>query len=125
MFEIVLLIVATSGIAALARTRGGQPWLWGMLMVAGYVIVPGIVSFFAVVFGADPNNIKVNAQLWFYVSAITWVAVLFFCARFVLGRGYAQPGGMWSCPNCKYLNKEYAVICEACQRPYRQPLPFM
>jgi hypothetical protein len=125
MFEIVLLIAATGGIAAFARGRGGKPWLWGMLTVVGYFLVPFLVTFFVVVFGADPQGVKENAQLWFFVSAIAWVAVLAFCARFLLGRSYAKPGGMWSCSNCKYLNQHYAVICEACKQPYAsRALPF-
>ncbi len=118
MFEIILLIVVTGGIAAFARGRGGKPWLWGTLTVVGYFLVPFLVSFFAVLLGADPKGVKEDAQLWFFGSAIAWVAVLAFCARFVLGRNYTKPDGMWSCANCKYLNKQYAVICEACRTPY-------
>jgi hypothetical protein len=120
MFEIVLLIVVTGGIGAFARGRGGKPWLWGMLTVLGYFLVPFLVTYLAPVFGADPKGVKENVQLWFFVSAIAWVAVLAFCARFLLGSSYEKPGGMWSCPNCTYLNKQYAVICEACQQPYRK-----
>ncbi len=121
MFEIILLIIVTGGIAAYARGRGGKPWLWGALTVAGYFLVPFLVTFFGVLLGADPKRVKEDAQLWFFVSAIGWVAVLAFCARFILGRQYAKPEGMWSCPNCNYLNKQYAVLCEACRRPYEKP----
>jgi len=76
MFEIILLIAATSGIVALARARGGKPWLWGTLTVVGYFLVPFLVTFFAVALGATPKGVKENAQVWFYVSAVTWVAVL-------------------------------------------------
>jgi hypothetical protein len=31
MFEIILLIVVTGGIASFARAPGGRPWLWGTL----------------------------------------------------------------------------------------------
>ena len=118
MFEIVLLIAATSGIAALARGRGGNPWLWGAMTAIGYFVVPFLVALFAALCGANASHLKEDAQLWFFVSAIAWVAVLAFCARFLLGRKYASPGGMWSCPNCKYLNQPYAVICEACRQPF-------
>ncbi len=125
MFEIILLIAATAGIAGFARGRGGKPWLWGTLTVAGYFLVPFFVTISAVLFGTDPKQVKESAQVWFYVSAIAWVAVLAFCARFLLGRDYAKPDGMWSCSNCKYLNQQYAVICEACKQPYRsKALPF-
>ena len=117
MFEIILLIAATSGIAAIARGRGGNPWLWGALTAIGYFVVPFLVALFAALCGANASHLKEDAQLWFFVSAIAWVAVLAFCARFLLGRKYASPGGLWSCPNCKYLNQPYAVICEACRQP--------
>jgi len=123
MLEIALLIAATAGIAAFARGRGGQPWLWGTLTVVGYFAVPFLVSFFAVALGADRRTMQENAQLLFFIAAVSWVAVLAFCARFLLGRGYEKPNGMWSCANCKYLNKQYAVICEACRQPYGKSAP--
>jgi hypothetical protein len=77
MFEIVLLIVAAGGIAAYARGRGGNPFVWGSLGVGGYIAIeylgPAIIA--------------------------------------SLGR----PLG---CKNCKYLNQQYAVMCEACKQPY-------
>jgi ABC-type Na+ efflux pump permease subunit len=124
MFEIVLLIAATSGIASFARGRGGNPWIWGAMTVAGYFLVPFLVGFLATIFGANPAHLKEDAQVLFFISAIAWVAALAFCARFLLGRKYANPGGMWSCPNCKYLNQPYAVICEACRQPYEAKAPY-
>ena len=118
MLEIILLIVVTGGIASFARAHGGKPWLWGTLTVAGYFLVPFLVVFFAAMFGAGPKALRVDSQLWFFVSAAAWVAVLGFCARFLLGRSYAKPDGLWSCSDCKYLNQRYAVICEASKQPY-------
>src|SRR5271168_1301503 len=123
MFEIILLIVVTGGIASYARGRGGKPWLWGAFTVVGYFLVPFLVGFFAVVFGANPKLIKDEGQLLFFIPAVAWVAILAFCARFLLGRNYAKPGGMWSCKNCKYLNQRYSVICEACRQPYASTAP--
>jgi hypothetical protein len=31
---------------------------------------------------------------------------------------FLVPFSVWSCKNCSYLNKQYAVICEACRGPY-------
>jgi hypothetical protein len=117
MFEIVLLTLVTGRIAAFARGSGGKPWLWGTRRVAGYFLVPFLVTLVAVVFGADLQGVKENAQLWFFVPAVACVAVLAFCARFLLGRGYAKLDGLWSCSHCKYLNQRYAVICEAGKHP--------
>src|SRR5579863_3688980 len=125
MGEIVLLIIVTGGIVSLARGRGGKPWLWGALTVVGYFLVPFVVSMLAVIGGANPRGIQENEYIWFYASALAWVGILAFCARFLLGRGYAKPDGMWPCKNCNYLNKQYAVICEACRQPYAsKALPY-
>ena len=86
MIEIVLLVAATSGIASFARGRGGNPWLWGAMTVVGYFLVPFLVGFLATIFGTTPDYLKGNAQVLFFISAIAWVAVLAFCARFLLGR---------------------------------------
>ena len=126
MFEIILLIAATSGIAAFARGRGGNPWLWGALTLVGYFVVPAVVILFGALLGVHIRPSGEDVQFLFFVIAIAWVAILAFCARFLLGRKHAQPGGMWSCPHCRYLNQPYAVICEACHQPYGskpQPAP--
>ena len=123
MLEIALLIAAAAGIAAFARGRGGKPWLWGTLTVVGYFVVPFLIRFLVLKLSANPMNMRESDQLLFFISAVSWVAIVAFCARFLLGRGYEKPSGMWSCPNCKYLNKQYAVICEACQLPYGKSAP--
>lgn len=124
MGEIVLLILVTGGITAFARGRGGKPWLWGTLTVVGYFLVPFLVTLLVVLAGlADPKSVQENKYVWFYSLAIAWVAILAFCARFLLGRNFAKPDGMWSCKNCSYLNKQYAVICEACREPYASKAP--
>jgi hypothetical protein len=45
MFEIILRIVVTGGIASFARARGGTPWLSRTLAVAGYFLVRFLVVF--------------------------------------------------------------------------------
>lgn len=107
MSEIILLIVATGGMASFGRAGGGKPWLRGTLTVVGYSLVPFLVTFFGVVFGTAPKAVKESAQLWFFVWAVACVDVLF-----LLGRGYAKPDGRWSCAKCPHLNQQYAVICE-------------
>lgn len=118
MFGIILLIAATSGIVSYARGRGGNPWLWGTLTILGYFLVPYLVAFVFTLSGTVSGSRKDDAQLLYFVSSLAWVALLAFCARFLLGREHNQPSGMWSCPNCRYLNQHYSVICEACQKPY-------
>jgi len=116
MFEIVLLIVAAGGIAAYARGRGGNPILWGGIGVGGYAVVNYVVP---VILASLGRHLDPDSRMWLFVGAVAWVGVVAFCARFLLGSTRERPGGMWSCANCKYLNQQYAVICEACQKPYR------
>ena len=119
MLAIILLIAATSAIASYARGRGGNPWLWGGLAVFGYFLVPLMVTNVTVSqewVRPDSDDVKLLS----FTSAILWVAALAFCARFLVGRKHDSPGTMWSCPNCKYLNQSYAVVCEACRQPYRR-----
>ena len=121
MFEIVLLIVAAGGIGAYARGRGGNPVAWGSLGIGGYVVIAYLGPVIMASFGrpVDPDS-----RIWLILVAAAWVGIVAFCARFLLGSTREKPSGMWSCPNCKYLNQQYAVICEACQQPYaKKPLP--
>jgi hypothetical protein len=115
VFAIVLLIISTGGIAAYARGRGGNPYLWGTLSVAGFLLIQlggaVILGLLGIVPDADSH--------WVILAlSFAWVGVMAFCTRFLLGIGRAKPSGMWSCPNCKYLNQHYAVVCEACSQPY-------
>ncbi len=112
MLEILAVIAAASGIAALARGRGGKPWLWAGLAVAGWIIIPFTIGMARAAVG------QFQPTVWYIVAGWAWIGAVALWARFGLGAGRAKPGGMWVCPNCKMLNKNYAVICEACQQPY-------
>jgi nitrate/nitrite transporter NarK len=118
MFEIVLLIAAAGGIAAYARGRGGNPYLWGSIGVCGYVLIE---YFGPAVMASLGRPLDPDSRMWLIVVAAAWVGIVAFCARFLLGHSREKPSGMWSCANCKYLNQQYAVICEACQQPYAKP----
>ena len=85
----------------------------------GYFLVPFVVGYLGNALGVASRANSDDAQLVAIFSAVAWVAVLAFCARFLLGRQHANPGGMWTCPNCKYLNQPYVVLCEACRQPYK------
>jgi len=120
MFEIIALIATTGGIAAYARARGGNPWLWGSLSVVGHLFIQFVGGMILGVLGYARNQ----DTIWILVViSWAWIGVIALCARFLLGIRLEKPSGMWSCPNCKYLNQHYAVICEACQRPYGKSAP--
>ncbi len=115
MAEILFLILSTGGIAAFARGRGGNPWLWGTLSVAGHLLIQ---FFSGILIGYYRVPADSDAQLIATVASYAWVGVVAFCTRFLLGSGREKSSGMWSCSNCRYLNQHYAVVCEACQQPY-------
>jgi len=120
MFEIIALIVTTGGIAAYARARGGNPWLWGSLSVVGHLLIQFVGGMILGTFGYSRNQ----DAIWILVVASwVWIGVIALCTRFLLGIRREKPSGMWSCPNCRYLNQHYAVICEACQQPYGKSAP--
>ena len=120
MFEIVLLVVAAGGIAAYARGRGGNPYVWGSVGVGGYIVIAYVGP---IVLASLGHPLDPDSRLWFFVGAVAWIGIVAFCARFLLGRTREKPSGMWSCPNCKYLNQSYAVMCEACRQPYGKSAP--
>jgi hypothetical protein len=117
MGEIVLLIAVTGGICAFARGRGGNPVVWGSWTVGGYAFITYVGPMILAALG---RPLSTDSRVWLFVVAAAWIGVVAFCARFLLGRNREKPSGMWSCKNCKYLNQQYAVICEACQQPYAQ-----
>ena len=71
-----------------------------------------------VVLGALGLAQNEKAQLIVIVLSYAWIGAVALRTRFLIGRGGEKPSGMWSCPNCKYLNQHYAVVCEACKQPY-------
>jgi len=115
MLEIVFLLVTTGGIAAYARGRGGNPWLWGTISVAVHLLIQffGGLALALLHRSGDPD-----ARTFIFVASYAWVGVVALCTRFLLGSGREKPSGMWSCSNCRYLKQRYAVICEACRQPF-------
>jgi len=118
MLEIFFLIISTGAIAAYARGRGGKPWVWGTISVLGYLLVLYLGALINGILRVPPES---DARLLPLGAALAWVGIIAFCARFLLGAGRKKPSGMWVCPNCKYLNQHYGVICEACKHAYGQP----
>jgi hypothetical protein len=49
-----------------------------------------------------------------------WVGLVTLYVRFGLSARRAAPSERWSCPNCRFLNYRYALICEACKQPWIQ-----
>ena len=116
---VTLLLVATSvSIAGFARARGENALFWGGMCAFGFLLMPTLVAFVVVPMFLEPAAARELRPFWFFVSAVVWVTFLVVWIRFLAGRKRVHPKGMWSCPHCNYLNREYALICEACERPY-------
>src|SRR5215470_15311617 len=112
MFEIIGLLLAVTGIAALARGRGASPLVVGIVAVAGWVLIEYGGLFF-LPRGQSPYILMLIA--W------SWIASVAGYVRFVVGASRAKPDGQWICANCRYWNNASSVICEACKQPWQAP----
>lgn len=109
MFEIIGMVIAVSGIAALARGRGASPFGAGTAAVVGWITIR---------FGGS-LLVSGDGVIWIMLGAWAWLAAVALFLRFVIGARMEKPDGKWSCSNCNYLNNASSVICEACQQPYQ------
>jgi len=82
--------------------------------VVGHLLIQFVGGMILGAFGYARNQ---DAIWILVVVSWVWIGVIALCTRFLLGIRREKPSGMWPCPNCKYLNQHYAVICEACQQP--------
>ncbi|PYT37659.1 MAG: hypothetical protein DMF52_01785 [Acidobacteria bacterium] len=110
MLEILVLIVALPVIAAIAKGRGASPWVAGLIALGGHVALPMLM---VVLFGRTESTL-LTAMVVSYV----WLALVAAYYRFMVGKGRPQPTGIWSCKNCSYTNKPYALSCGACGKPW-------
>jgi hypothetical protein len=111
MFEIIGLVIAVTGIAALARGRGASPVVMGTVAVAGWVLIE-YGGLFLLPRGTSPFLLIVIA--W------AWIALVAGYVRFIVGAAHPKPDSKWNCSSCRYLNNSSSVICEACQQPWKQ-----
>ena len=117
--EMVLLILAAGAIATIANRRGGDSYRWGGAAVLGYAAVKiGLVRLGLL---TGPSYEEGGVNVAHLLLPIAWVAATGLAARFWLGRGKPTAGEKWICPECKYLNDEKAVVCEACGKAYEAP----
>ena len=111
MFEIIGLVVAVTGIVALARGRGASPVVVGTIAVAGWALIE-YGGLFLLPHGQSPFVLMLIA--W------AWVGMVAVYVRFIVGASRPKPDGKWNCSHCRYLNNASSVICEACRQPWQQ-----
>ncbi len=118
MLELIVLAIAVLTIIAFARARGGSraAIAAGTAAVGGYFL---LLSGLRLVLGPSPEDS--NVQVIKFLLPWAWVAAVLLFARFGLGRKRAKPGEHWVCPHCGGLNREFAVVCETCDKPYVEP----
>ena len=121
-FELIFagLFVAIAAISSFARARGGSASYCGGITALGCVLLTLFVFLFAGRIDPDPSTRNETAMYCFLGLAGAWLALATVYVWIFVGRNRVKPSGMWSCPNCKYLNKEYALICEACGQSFQQ-----
>lgn len=111
MIEVFAIIAAVTGITAIARGRGANAIVTGVIAVAGYVLLE-----FGLPFLLPKSETR---PLIAVVAAWSWIALVFLFIRFAVGAGMAKPDSKWNCSQCRYLNDASSVICEACQQPWK------
>jgi len=122
MLGILLLILAAAGIGALAKRRGGSAVIWGLVAGTGVAIF-NIVLRQAIVESEMVNRLMLPNLAVFVpgIAAWVWLGLVALVVRFGVGSGIRQPAGMWTCSNCKTLNNESSIYCEACHTAWDQP----
>lgn len=115
MLEIIGLGVSLGAIAGFARGRGVSPVVCVSVALVGFLAIGFFGRWFV---GRSESPLVV----WVWVCEWAWVGAVAFYVRFVIGAGRPKPDGTWVCKDCLYSNQKYAVVCEACQQPWR-PTP--
>src|SRR5262245_26688751 len=111
MIEIICLVIAVTGITALARGRGASPIVMGTAAVAGWVLIEYVGVFFL------PRS---TSPFVLVFPAWAWIGLVAGYVRFAVGARRPKPDSKWNCSNCRYLNNASSVICEACGQPWKQ-----
>ncbi|MBM3294172.1 MAG: hypothetical protein FJY82_06555 [Candidatus Aminicenantes bacterium] len=116
--EIVFVVFAAVGIAAIARRRGGRAWLWGVVAGGGYFLIKTAIVRLNMFAETSLQDESLNlARL---IVPFGWMAGVVLVARFLIGRGHGA-GESWFCPHCQTYNTSDASHCEACGRACQEP----
>jgi hypothetical protein len=106
MFQWLLLAVAVTGIASLARGRGGDPTFFGAVAACAFIAGAAVAR------TLGPESVLSLFLPW------AMVGIVALYVRFAVGAGKPKPDSMWSCPDCNMVNESNYVVCQACQRPW-------
>ena len=117
---LVAVIAATSAIAALAKARGAEPFFWAGVTLIGAPFFSLLVLFLVEYLGGYPSIVNAESTFYLIVSAGVWFALVALFVRFWVGHRRPNPHAMWSCPNCRYLNQHYSLVCEACNQAFQK-----
>jgi len=112
VFEILGVIVAIGAIVTMSRRRGTDVVYWAGLALGGYLLF-SLVGAAILVRKHLPDYL-----LYADLAGWAWIGLIFLFVRFAIGASKPKSWGMWSCPNCHYLNAANAIVWEACKKPY-------
>jgi hypothetical protein len=113
--EIVIVIAAAAGIAAIARRRGGRAEIWGPVAGLGYFVLRYAVVKMNLFQGPSLQDETFN--LGQHLTSIGWMLAVALAARFLIGRGRGA-GESWFCPGCQTYNPSDASHCQACGQAF-------
>jgi hypothetical protein len=122
MLGILLQILAVFGVTALARRRGGSAIILGIVAGAGVVLFNFILR--ESIVGSELVNRVMLPNVAVFVPGVAawvWLGLVTLVVRFGVGSGVPQPAGMWTCSNCKTLNNQSSIYCDACHTAWAAP----
>jgi hypothetical protein len=118
MIGLFVLVLSLTGIARMARTRGGSPWLYGLVAGIGWFVLGILTSGILGGIGFQTGIGRLVATLVATIVPWAFVGFVALYVRFRVGGETEGPSGSWSCPNCRSLNQGYALRCDSCGEPF-------
>ena len=79
---VMLLTCVMLGVAADARSGGGNPWLWGAAAAFGFALLPILGG---LIYRSPGNSFQGDGVFWSYFGGFLWMVIVAIYARFRLG----------------------------------------
>jgi TM2 domain-containing membrane protein YozV len=114
MIGLFVLVLSITGIVRMARTRGGSPWLYGLIAAIGWLALGVLTGAILGGIGFQSGVGRLGTTLVATMVPWAYVGLVALYVRFRVGKGTEGPSGSWSCPHCRSLNQGYALKCDSC-----------
>jgi hypothetical protein len=119
MIGLFVLVLSLTGIVRMARTRGGSPWLYGLMAGVGWLVIGVLTGAILAGSGFQSGSGRLGTALVATVVPWAYVGLVALYVRFRVGNGTEGPSGSWSCPHCRSLNQGYALKCDSCGEAFQ------